>query len=97
MTTGGWRQRRTSAIVVASVVGYPRRDDDDDDMMIDPKINVRHSLQRRVQFANATDDVDVDARGPGSISRRDDDDAPDGDIGDVERRVSGDDDAPDER
>jgi hypothetical protein len=56
---------------------------------------VRHNL--KFNFRNATDDVDVDARGPGwSISRRDDDD--DSGIGDVERGVNGDDDdAPDER
>ena len=63
---------------------------------------MRHNLKFNIR--NATDDVDVGARGPGwSISRRSDDDDDDDDdcsgIGDVERGINGDDDddAPDER
>ena len=58
---------------------------------------MRHNLKFNIR--NATDDVDVGARGPGwSISRRSDDDDDCSGIGDVERGINGDDDdAPDER
>lgn len=68
------------------------RDADDADMS-NPKSRASHS-EASFSIRNATDDDSDDARGPGSISRRVDDDRG---IGDVERGVSGDDDAPDER